>query len=86
MTKEELMDFMEWYAGDETMSNQRTKDLEQIVDIYLSTDTTPRKFRWDRFAIMILSPVVCAGLIYLNHKLFPPDSIFSWWYWLDLKY
>ncbi len=38
MDKIELMDFMQWYAGDETMSYERTKELEQIVDIYLGAE------------------------------------------------
>lgn len=31
--KEELLDFLEWFAGNEDMSN--IHELEQIVDIYL---------------------------------------------------
>lgn len=33
------MEFMQFFAGDETMSEQRTKELETIVDIYLGEGT-----------------------------------------------
>lgn len=36
MSKQELMDFLEWYAGDETPNAERSKELEAIADIYLN--------------------------------------------------
>ena len=36
MTREELLNFLEWFAGDEMPNEQRMQEHEKIVDLYLT--------------------------------------------------
>ena len=61
---------------------KKCREIVSEIEKERESERAKRKFSWKNFTILVLATIVPLLMIWLNHRIFSPTSMWSWYYWI----